>query len=136
MPTAAEEAADPAWADDRYRSATEWLKERCREKSALVERENASYGFRRNMLGLKVFGTIIAFSSVLAGLLYLYLLAGSPPLEEFPNVVKQGTAFQFIAIIFAFCMAMFWLFVVTRAWVREGADQYARALLSFCDKAP
>ena len=40
-----------------YASAVKWLQERCRGKAfPLVEKENAEYGFRRNLRGLKPIG--------------------------------------------------------------------------------
>jgi hypothetical protein len=56
-PNAEQEGADPKAADGMYASAVKWLQERCRGKAfPLVEKENAEYGFRRNMRGLKPIG--------------------------------------------------------------------------------
>lgn len=54
MPSCDEEAAFPEKADEVYRSATKRLIEARRgAKYQLLLSENASYGFRRNLLGLK-----------------------------------------------------------------------------------
>src|SRR5262249_44048998 len=54
MPSAADERSAPPVADDAYRSATKRLIEMRRgPEYPMLHRENASYGFRRNMLGLK-----------------------------------------------------------------------------------
>ena len=55
LPTAQAEAADPEAADDAYEVATKWLIGRTRdsEEFPLLFKENVSYGFRRNLWGLK-----------------------------------------------------------------------------------
>ena len=58
IPTSAEEIADPVEADEFYRAAADWLRERTREpkKFALLQGENRTYGFRRNLRGMKPIG--------------------------------------------------------------------------------
>ena len=56
-PSAEQERGDPKAADGMYASAVKWLQERCRGQAfPLVEKENAEYGFRRNLRGLKPIG--------------------------------------------------------------------------------
>lgn len=61
MPSAVDEQNAPSGADDIYRSATKRLIEMRRgPEYAMLHRENASYGFRRNMLGLKPIALVVA----------------------------------------------------------------------------
>jgi hypothetical protein len=65
-PTKQQEAADPKAADAIYASAVKWLQERCRGKAfPLVEKENAEYGFRRNLRGLKPIGLTACCAALL-----------------------------------------------------------------------
>jgi hypothetical protein len=130
LPSSAEERANPDLADDAYRSAVEWLKEQCRGKNfPLVEKENAEYGFRRNLLGLKQCALTMALGAFVVstlGLLHLVVAAqvGSST-DQF--LLLCGTAgIDLLAI-------GFWAFVISERWVRQAADQYARPLLANCD---
>jgi hypothetical protein len=67
MPTAAEEAADPAAALQVYRSAVRRLIESRREATDnLVLMENASYGFWRNLHGCRLPTLILAGTAAIA----------------------------------------------------------------------
>jgi len=138
--SAEEEQADPVSADDAYKSAVEWLKEQCRGKP-LVEKENAEYGFRRNLRGLRSFGVASATFGLLlsaawmlrfAGITLAGLIAIDPGViveklvQSSPEPLWGGALVNVIAI-------WFWIFVVRDAWVHQAGDQYARALLSHCD---
>ncbi len=58
LPTAADEQSDLARADEKYAAAVMWLKEQCRgDAFSLVDKENTTYGFRRNLAGLKKAGS-------------------------------------------------------------------------------
>ena len=64
--TQAEEQADPSAADAAYNTATSAIRNQARDaRFALLHKENANYGFRRNLLGLRLWG--IAASLGVAG---------------------------------------------------------------------
>ena len=66
LPTAHEERADPAGADHAYQAAIAVLIARTRgrrKEYPLIFTENCNYGFRRNMLGLRPWGRLLAASS-------------------------------------------------------------------------
>lgn len=54
LPTAQEEATDPAAADGAYEAANSWMlaNSRDQDKFQALFAENITYGFRRNLLGL------------------------------------------------------------------------------------
>lgn len=140
LPTSQHETNNPAGADEAYNSAIKWLKERVREKGfPLVDKENAQYGFRRNMRGMKgiaLFAVCVTFVASIAALSLHFaetadlssLSSALPTLRHLGNPTIWGAvAFDLVAIIA-------WIFVVTDDWVREGGEQYAGALHATCDK--
>jgi hypothetical protein len=142
LPTAAEEAADLARADNAYRSAVEWLKERCRGKAyPLVEKENAEYGFRRNMRGLRALGAAASLVAFLASGFGIWRATGltvadvgAQALSAMADKVLQIPTSLVWGVMLVDLIAMaFWLVVVRDRWVRQAGDQYARALLSNCE---
>ena len=123
-----EESKDPDAAAATYDSATKWLKERTRnqEEFGLVFKENVSYGFRRNLFGLKKVGLAI---SVLCGIGNAWALcARSLDSEELSH--PEGLA----SLILSLLMIVAWAFIIRPSWVRDAADGYARALLAACDQ--
>jgi hypothetical protein len=128
------ERSNPMSADEAYRSAVDWLKERCRGKEfALVIKENIEYGFRRNMRGIRPFAiaaVALAIAGSFAAIAYRSIETGglsvATVMQEAPIGVVGATILLLLALL---C----WTFFVTNVWVREAGDQYARALLSACD---
>jgi hypothetical protein len=126
LPTAEEERADPGGADRTYESVTAWLLTQTRDTKtfSIHFRENISYGFRRNLWGLKPLGVTIALlaaSASTAFMLYRYSSGHSAPPE--------------IAVVTAlvWLLSIFWIAVVTRSWVRLPADAHGTQLLTACD---
>ena len=64
-PSQVDEAQDPVTAELVYDSAVRWLREmtRDRKRYGLVFKENVSYGFRRNLYGLILLGSLLPFSA-------------------------------------------------------------------------
>lgn len=123
LPTETEEVQDPKAADDAYEAAVSVLRERTRDASQfpLVRSENARYGFRRNMLGLRPVG--LAGSLVGLGAALLVAVAFR----------KTMPAFLVVAVVDALLL-LFWWRTVTEAWVRAAAEAYAHALLRSLDR--
>ncbi|TIO79433.1 hypothetical protein [Mesorhizobium sp.] len=141
FPTAAQEAADPAVADAIYDSAVIWLKERARGKEfPMVHRENAQYGFRRNLRGLKPIGIIVCIVTLSASIAAIFSvnpgfihLLKSHDWRAAANVLAAlGPAVLSAIAVNAFA-TLIWIFLVTKEWVWEGGCQYATALLAACD---
>lgn len=126
LPSAAEEQADPISADDLYRGAIDWLLEatRSEKRFPLVRMENISYGFRRNLLGLKY-----------PALLLLGLCL----------VINVGLCLQAVHIdetrFWAGCTVSFaiagallvWILVIRLHFVEDAGRAYALRLLAQCD---
>lgn len=126
-PTQQEESADPIEADKRYGSATKWLLEQTRDKKKfdLVFKENVSYGFRRNCLGMKPAAIALTLVAISIGLISLHTKSLSFLLQErIPQIVVIASDFVIL---------IWWAFGMTKTWVRDAADAYARALLATCE---
>jgi hypothetical protein len=141
LPTPEDEIRDKRSADLAYASGVKWLQERCRGKDfPLVEKENAEYGFRRNLRGMRPIGLTAAF--IAAGTSILIILVGH---HEFGSALRDFSIEQIWlsmvalppAVVAATIIDIFaiigWLAIVRDQWVRDAGDQYARALLANCD---
>lgn len=133
LPSQAEEMNDPAHADDIYRSATQWLQEQCRgSEFALLHKENAAYGFRRNLLGLKPYGLSLSLFCLIVStcLIGRRVISFTPlRLHNLQSVPPTEVGVWFFVLI----ATIGWLFI-RAAWVRSASDAYSRALLACCDK--
>jgi hypothetical protein len=135
LPTVEQEEADPVDADNLYRSVTKRLMELRRGKAYwLILHENAAYGFRRNMLGLKM--PSIAVLTVLAALeLVFWLLSGQGVISTTGGTIAlhaAGWSLPILAVINVL-LIFAWSFGVSDSYVLQGANSYAEALLRSLD---
>lgn len=126
LPTPQQETADPATADRMYDSAADWLRVKTRDTKIheLLFAENISYGFRRNLWGMKAVGIVacILGAFCVAGLFYY-----TPSLS-----IAAPVAFSVgLIMLIQLCS---WLLIVKPVWVAIPAEAYAKTLLEFCDK--
>jgi hypothetical protein len=121
-PTEALEKADPKAADDFYERCGRWLREHTRDtkKFKVLFEENMTYGFRRNLFGLKwpalVQDILVAVTCIL---LIVYGLSDATAMY-----VMLGVAVLHIT---------YFVLVVIRESVIEAARQYARQLILACE---
>ena len=117
LPTPSEEKRDPTRADLLYFECLRILKERTRDSTRypLVFKELASYGFRRNLLGIRKWGV----ASCLVGTTILLLTAKEHP----QGILTDGLLAVEVTLVAV------WLFVVKARWVRIPAEAYAKRLL-------
>ncbi|MGJ5080195.1 hypothetical protein [Bradyrhizobium sp. HKCCYLS3013] len=129
-PTAAEEAADPVAADSYYARGATWLRENTRDakKFDILLNENISYGFRRNLLGLKLPGFVL---NALIVAICLAIFWRRWPVDLSNTFDAKLLAVVVIAVLHAIYLAVF----VTEAGVFESARTYARQLL-LCTQSP
>jgi hypothetical protein len=135
LPTVNEEAANATGADDVYRSATKRLIEARRAKTyQLLQDENASYGFRRNLFGLRwvaVYATILA--AVTTGLIGwaslekpIDLLSLEVSVETYPHLpILLAADLGYMALM---------TFMINPEFIRQAADEYALALFRTLDQ--
>ena len=135
LPTQQEEEACPEWADTKYAETVTSLREATRDTSKfpLVFAENANYGFRRNLWGLRPIGAASAVLLVFfSWTLLLLTVWGRPWPDPWWNVFANPDSVAVIRIAVAAAntaLAGFWLFWVKPAWVKDVADVYALRLM-------
>jgi hypothetical protein len=116
LPDAAGQAGSPAEADRVYEQAALVLRERTRDQSVfpLVAAENAEYGFRRNLLGLRPLA--LAGAAITLAVSSVLLVDGRTRfiLPALGSVAAGGV----------------WLWLIRPRWVRLSAERYADRLLS------
>ncbi|RLQ84839.1 hypothetical protein [Notoacmeibacter ruber] len=117
-----DERNNPQAARDFYDECFFWLRESTRdtERFKLLFHENVSYGFRRNLLGLK-------FVGILLNILVFVLAAAIVWLE--PGFVSLSYGKLVFLAIFSLIHAMFFIFGVSKASVLDASRTYARQLI-------
>jgi hypothetical protein len=128
-PTEAHEKADPAAADAFYTRCGDWLRENTRNarKFNILFNENATYGFRRNLLGMKWSALALNLLVVIisGGVLY----HGSVPFQDIQHVEGRVIVVFVVAVLHALYIGL----GVNRAAVAEAAKSYARQLILSCE---
>ena len=130
IPTAAEEAADPAKVIQIYRSAVRRLIENRRgANDGLVMTENVTYGFWRNLHGCRLPALILAGAAAVVVVIpdtISLLRGGMPPLGMPPRPFLIAAALLTWGILF-------WV-LASEQRVRDAALCYAERLLGTLDR--
>lgn len=124
LPSAGDERSDPTRADAAYEAAVKVLRERSRDRVEfpLVFKENVSYGFRRNLWGMKPIGLAVSLGSAVA--------CGWATWRTWPQDATAAIAGAVVAVLFL----VFWIMVATPDWVRTPAEAYAERLLDCVER--
>lgn len=127
IPTEEEERKNPKHADEVYETCASYLREHTRdkEKFALVFDENCSYGFRRNLWGMRKIGIVLSAIGTAAILVYI----GVDFLAKAP-VPKTAI----VAGILNLAILTSWIFLFDSRWVKTAADAYALRLIESSEK--
>lgn len=128
-PTAEMEQNDPALAGSIYEAWVRYLITHTRDtkKFSLLLKENTSYGFRRNLWGMKPIGVLIALCSI-AGL-YVFFFKETGAFD--PRLFPVG----YWALTFAVLVPLFlWITHVTREWIKIPAFAYGMRLCEAIDQ--
>lgn len=135
LPTAAEEAADPGAADDKYKGATRQLRELTRGKAySLLLKENIAYGFHRNMLGVRRWGWLTSALAIVIGL----IIGGAIALEPFavhPLALSRPSLEACLTLGIAVPVWLSW-FYFTEDAVRRVSYSYAERLFECLRSLP
>lgn len=124
FPNPAVEASDPAAADGVYEAWTKFLisKTRDTKKYDLLFKENMSYGFRRNLWGLKPYA--IGLLILIMGITYGYFCWTTQKVD--PR--EFGKLFILAESILA-VLILLWALIVTKKWIKIPSFGYAERLL-------
>lgn len=135
IPTADEEAADPAKADDVYVGATKRLRELTRSNKGLLLKENIAYGFHRNMLAMKPVGVV----ACLLGLAYGLIIAKAiqlAPLAFVPGNLAAPGLPAVLTLMISSALLAAWLFYFDADVVRRLGFAYAERLFECLPSLP
>lgn len=122
------ETTEPATVDEVYRAWTKFLLSKTRDTKTytLLFRENTSYGFRRNLWGLKRTAITIIILSLVAN--YIYWIIS---LNTF-NPINFPKGFMYTTIVLT-GLLLFWIFIVNRVWIKPVAFSYGERLIEAID---
>lgn len=125
-PSPTDEREDSMAAELAYESAVRWLREVTRDRAQfeLIFNENVSYGFRRNLYGLKSLALTIGSVCLLGNGVAIFYVLFTGTLEP------RGIA----SLLFNLVVILAWVLTVRESRVKDAADSYARALLAACDQ--
>ncbi|WP_060613391.1 MULTISPECIES: hypothetical protein [Pseudomonas] len=135
FPSSADETSDPQGADAVYAEACGMLRGATRDtkKFNLLFKDNISYGFRRNALGLRN----IAVASCIASLLWVAIRQGpSMWISRYQAATTPESFFlvsEVTAIGASLVMLLIWTTFITEKSVQAAAFSYARMLVSACE---
>lgn len=128
MPSAEEEARDPAMADQFYMGAVRRLRELTRSDKALLLKENIAYGFHRNMLAMKVPGILSSLTGLVYGLIIAKVILLFPFHVELSGLADPGLAGG-LTLSVSLLLLCAWLFYFNEDKVRRIGVVYAERLL-------
>jgi hypothetical protein len=124
LPSETEEREHPNEADEAYLTCANWLRQKALELKAkapfdVVHSENISYGYRRNILGIKPYGLVIVC-------LALAVAVGAFFFQRQP----------FIELVCIVVVGVYLIFGVTEAALKRAADDYSKRLLDASQTLP
>jgi len=127
VPSAADEAADQATADSFYDQCGNWLRQNTRDtkKFSILFGENITYGFRRNLLGVKVLALCLNIVVVVVCAFTLWRLSWNTDTPQGSRIV--------VVLVVAIAHAAYMLLAVSRAAVWDAAKAYGRELILSCE---
>lgn len=126
-PSARDQTRNPDAADGFYNRCGIWLRERTRDKATfkILFEENVTYGFRRNLYGLRWPG--LALNAIAVGICVYWL-------SPYGSWIGRATRTEIYAVLMIAALhAIYFLFFVTRKSVEEASDQYSRQLVLSCE---
>jgi hypothetical protein len=121
IPTKEEEANNPIEADVIYESCSKYLISQTRDsiKYSLLLKENISYGFRRNLWGMKTWGIVI--------LIICTIIHTTLATNYFASISFKPTSDVYLYCGFGIIF-IFWSFIVNPNWIKIPAFSYAERL--------
>lgn len=134
FPTIAEEQQSPINAENVYRSATKRLIEARRGiEYQLLHDENASYGFRRNLLGLKPIAlTLGVIAIAVTGAAWALTIPIPITVAGIVSMIERSPA---LPALFGLDIGylLLWIFLIQKHFVFQAAREYAEALFRTLD---
>jgi len=136
FPDVEQERNDPSAADEVYQSGARWLLDHTRpdrgKQFDLLFQDNVTYGFRRNALGVKPLGILVAAACLVWVLAKERILPGTGKIVDWP-ALAQLPAPALASLGVSGLMLLIWLFFFTKTSLRTCAFSFAETLLRTCD---
>jgi hypothetical protein len=123
MPNLLMEETTPIEADEIYKAWTKYLISKTRDtiKFNLLFKDNISYGFRRNLWGLKTYAVIFNLFLLIGNYFFWTIQTKNYNPQLFP------VNFMYVSIILIIII-LFWILIVTESWVKIPALSYSERL--------
>ena len=136
FPDTEQEKSDPAKADEAYQSGARWLLDHTRpdggKKFDLLFRDNVTYGFRRNALGARPVGIVIAIACLVWVLAKEHVLFAGGKIVDW-SMFGQLSPPAIASLAVSGMMLLVWVFFFTKTSLRTCAFSFAETLLRTCD---
>ncbi|MDO9179545.1 MAG: hypothetical protein Q7U16_14685 [Agitococcus sp.] len=134
FPDTGQEATHLGNADDIYQSGVRWLlkETRDKEKFNLLFKENVTYGFRRNALGLKKMGIFICCACIIYILLLNKMITADPHNFDLTQILQLSTP-HIVSFSISVVFLLIWVLFFTKESLHTAAFTYAEELLKACD---
>lgn len=135
LPSFDEEKANPDFADEAYRSATEQLISLTRDtkKFSLLFKELIAYGFNRNMYGARWVGSAICLTAMAIVLIHAHVVGLTTPSMN-PGKIEGMSIGEWITFGISLGLLLTWLFHFTGHTVKGAGIAYAKRLLECLGK--
>lgn len=132
FPSPDEEKTDPNAADETYQSSVRWLLNQTRDQARfdLLFKENISYGFHRNALGLKPFAIAVALGCAFFVLAKYGVVTSTGLSDAQLSALPDGA---WLSLIVSLVAVGIWTVFITRQAVKVASFTYAEMLLRACD---
>lgn len=136
MPSVEYELNNKAKADEIYKSATRYLIQYTRDtkKFPLVFKENVAYGFHRNALGLRVYGTIISIACLLITMVHSNIIDFGNSFHISAVSIENISPLNSISALSSLIMVVVWSLAISESSLKNAAFSYAERLLETCDE--
>lgn len=136
FPDPEQEKADPAKADEAYQSGARWLLDRTRpdrgKQFDLLFRDNVTYGFRRNALGVRPLAIVLAIGCLLWTLAKEHVIGAGGKIFDWWALSQLSPA-AIASLAVSGVMLLVWGFFFTKTTLRTSAFTFAQTLLRTCD---
>jgi hypothetical protein len=137
FPDAEQEKLDPAKADEAYQSGARWLLDHTRPDAGkqfdLLFRDNITYGFRRNALGVRPLAIVIAIGCFFWTLEKQHVVLGVAGRVFDWSALAQLPQTAVASLSVSGLMLLVWVFFFTKTSLRTSAFTFAEMLLRTCD---
>lgn len=128
VPTIGLEKSNRPAVEQSYAAWVKYIisKTRSTKDYSLLFKDNTSYGFRRNLWGLKTASIILIALTIVVNYFAWSIKVGSYDPKTFSTnfIIANGAMFVLLA---------FWIFLINRTWVKIPAFSYAERLLEAID---